>query len=274
MEDRYNDRYRVRGEEHEPDSESQERRGPSGYGYASPYYPDRERRESSGGPDYENRRFSENDYEREPDLRRGEYRGERGFRQAPQGYTSRNTYTSPSGYRSHVEGRSESNPGYGETPVGATWGSELGRHRLGSLTESAGYGVRSRLREREGRYSQEAYGHVGRGPKGYRRSDERITEDVNEQLTRDPEVDASDIEVRVESGIVTLSGTVDDRQSKRVAEDIANDVWGVKDVQNQIRVHRQEPGSVRDVSQPTSGDASQTSPPQVAAHSATSVTHH
>lgn len=54
-----------------------------------------------------------------------------------------------------MEGRSQSNPGYGETPVGATWGSELGRHRLGSLTESAGYGVRSRLREREGRYSEE-----------------------------------------------------------------------------------------------------------------------
>jgi osmotically-inducible protein OsmY len=273
MEDRYNNRYRVHWGERESDPEWEERRNRSGYGYTSSSYPDRERQESNGGSDYENRRYSENDYEREPHLRRGEYRGERGFREAPEGYTGRNTYTSATGYRSHVEGRSQSNPGYGETPMGATWGSELGRHRLGSLTESAGYGVRRILREREARYSPEAYGHAGRGPKGYQRSDERITEDVNEQLTRDPEVDATDIDVRVDSGIVTLSGTVNDRQSKRVAEDIANDVWGVKDVQNQIRVHRQEAGSVGDASQPAGKETGQTSSPQVAGHSAASVTH-
>jgi hypothetical protein len=36
--------------------------------------------------------------------------------------------------------------------------------------------------------------HAGRGPKGYQRSDERIKEDICDCLTRDPDVDASEIE--------------------------------------------------------------------------------
>ena len=39
--------------------------------------------------------------------------------------------------------------------------------------------------------------HRGRGPKGYTRSDERIREDVNDRLSDDPFVDASEIEVMV-----------------------------------------------------------------------------
>ncbi|MBC8088670.1 MAG: hypothetical protein H7Z40_15510, partial [Phycisphaerae bacterium] len=39
--------------------------------------------------------------------------------------------------------------------------------------------------------------HAGRGPKGYRRDDARITEDVNEALTHDHDIDASEIEVKV-----------------------------------------------------------------------------
>src|SRR5262245_20667475 len=52
--------------------------------------------------------------------------------------------------------------------------------------------------------------HAGKGPRGYRRSDARIYEDVCEALTRDGEVDASDVEVTVEDGQVMLSGTVAD----------------------------------------------------------------
>lgn len=78
--------------------------------------------------------------------------------------------------------------------------------------------------------------HAGRGPKGYRRSDERIQEDVNEALTRDPDVDASEIEVRVQNGEVTLTGTVDERRAKRRAEDVAESCSGVTDVHNQLRV--------------------------------------
>lgn len=76
----------------------------------------------------------------------------------------------------------------------------------------------------------------GRGPKGYRRSDERITEDVSDRLADDRYVDASDIEVSVEHGEVTLGGSVDDRQTRRRAEDIAEQVSGVTYVQNLLRV--------------------------------------
>jgi hypothetical protein len=42
--------------------------------------------------------------------------------------------------------------------------------------------------------------------------------------------------VRVESGEVTLSGTVDSRVARRRAEDLAEDVRGVGHVQNNLRV--------------------------------------
>lgn len=78
----------------------------------------------------------------------------------------------------------------------------------------------------------------GRGPKGYQRSDERIHEEVCERLTDDHDVDASEIEVTVSGAAVSLSGSVTDRFAKRRAEDIAESVPGVKDVQNGIRVAR------------------------------------
>ncbi len=76
----------------------------------------------------------------------------------------------------------------------------------------------------------------GRGPKGYKRTDERILEDVNDHLTDAPSLDASDIEVSVSGGEVTLGGFVSSRQDKRHAEDIADDVMGVSHVQNNLRV--------------------------------------
>ena len=66
--------------------------------------------------------------------------------------------------------------------------------------------------------------YAGRGPRGYRHSDERIREDVNERLTDDWRVDAIDIEVSVDNGVVTLAGRVGSRAEKRRAEDIAESV--------------------------------------------------
>jgi osmotically-inducible protein OsmY len=77
---------------------------------------------------------------------------------------------------------------------------------------------------------------AGRGPRGYRRSDTRIAEDVNERLTWHPDLDATDIEVRVANGEVTLGGIVEDRRAKRLAEDIVEDVVGVSDVHNELKV--------------------------------------
>jgi osmotically-inducible protein OsmY len=79
-------------------------------------------------------------------------------------------------------------------------------------------------------------GFAGRGPKGYQRSDQRIEEEINDRLMADDRIDASEIEVKVKSGEVTLTGTVDDREAKRRAEDVADQVMGVADVMNQLKV--------------------------------------
>lgn len=92
----------------------------------------------------------------------------------------------------------------------------------------------------------------GVGPKAYRRHDARILEDVNDELTRHPGVDATHIETRCEGGEVTLSGTVDSRQCKRAAEDAAASAAGVRDVHNRLRVvdteeHVRPPDGIDDV---------------------------
>lgn len=84
---------------------------------------------------------------------------------------------------------------------------------------------------------------VGRGPRNYRRSDARIEEDANEALARDADVDASDIEVQVEDGEVTLSGTVHDRREKRRAEMAIDDVRGVMDVHNRLTIRGAKAGA-------------------------------
>lgn len=95
--------------------------------------------------------------------------------------------------------------------------------------------------------------HRGRGPKGYTRSDDRIREDVNDRLTDDHRLDASDIEAKVSNGEVTLSGHVDSRESKRRAEDIADRVAGVKHVQNNLRVQDRQSSSAYGASTAASG---------------------
>lgn len=81
--------------------------------------------------------------------------------------------------------------------------------------------------------------HTGKGPQGYQRSDDRIRDDVCDMLTQHGQLDASGIEVQVHHGEVTLLGSVTDRQSKRMAEDVAEAATGVKDVHNQLRVQQQ-----------------------------------
>jgi hypothetical protein len=77
---------------------------------------------------------------------------------------------------------------------------------------------------------------AGRGPKNYKRSDPRIQEDVCDRLTADPQIDASEIEVSVQDGEVTLDGCVDDRSIKRAAEDCIEALPGVIQVHNRLRV--------------------------------------
>jgi hypothetical protein len=82
--------------------------------------------------------------------------------------------------------------------------------------------------------------YTGRGPQGYQRSDERIKEDVCERLTQHGQIDASNIEIDVENGEVILRGSVDQRHAKRMAEDAAESVSGVRDVRNELRVKQDQ----------------------------------
>jgi hypothetical protein len=107
----------------------------------------------------------------------------------------------------------------------AQWG--LGR-------SGSGAGWRHTLRR--GDETAQAGSYAGRGPQGYQRSDERIREDVCDCLMADPDVDASSMSVAVKDGEVTLEGTVEDRRTKRAAEDVVEDVPGVKQVHNRLRV--------------------------------------
>jgi hypothetical protein len=87
--------------------------------------------------------------------------------------------------------------------------------------------------------------HMGKGPQGWNRSKERIMEDVCERMAQHGQLDASNIRVDVNDGQVTLSGYVTSRREKRIAEDVAESVWGVNDVNNQIRVAESMPNEQR-----------------------------
>lgn len=80
--------------------------------------------------------------------------------------------------------------------------------------------------------------HKGKGPKGYTRSDDSIKNDVNEALYHETYVDASDIDVSVDNGEVKLSGTVDSKMAKRRAEDCVEDITGVTEVNNELKVKK------------------------------------
>ncbi len=88
----------------------------------------------------------------------------------------------------------------------------------------------------QGEYAQDPGSHRGKGPKNFLRSDERLREIVCERLHDHPGIDASEITVTVEGGRVTLEGSVDSRQTKNAAEDVAEQVS--QDVQNNLRVQR------------------------------------
>jgi osmotically-inducible protein OsmY len=81
-------------------------------------------------------------------------------------------------------------------------------------------------------------GYKGKGPKDYKRSEERIKEDVCDRLSDDDLLDATDVQIQVQDNEVILSGTVNEREQKRRAEDLVESISGVTHVQNNIRVNR------------------------------------
>ena len=139
--------------------------------------------------------------------------------------------------RSWGEDRSSRNHSYGQEGLGGYgdftqggYGESQGAHaQSGHGRGGSRFGGRD-FRERE------AGGHRGRGPKDYVRPDERIRDDIIDRLTDDEEVDASEILLMVEGGVVTLTGNVPERRMKHRAEDIAAEATGVRELRNELRV--------------------------------------
>ena len=75
-----------------------------------------------------------------------------------------------------------------------------------------------------------------RGTKNAARPDSLIVEELNERFHDDELLDASEILLSVDDGRVLLTGEVPERWMKHRAEDIADGVRGVADVENRIRV--------------------------------------
>lgn len=147
--------------------------------------------------------------------------------------------------------------GYAQGYAGYGQGmADTGQQPRRPWTSPGGYGPSASqgpYRAWQGSSRPSGYGaqgeHRGKGPVGYRRSDERIREDVCEALTVDPWLDASNVQVNVNDGVVTLQGTVSDRYMKHRAEDCADQASGVRDVENRIRVASQ--GSRTEPEQPS-----------------------
>jgi hypothetical protein len=119
--------------------------------------------------------------------------------------------------------------GYGEQPMSYGQGGYVGGRERGedpSEISQRGAGMRAGSM------------HRGRGPRDYKRSDDRIREDVCDRLTDHDDIDASEITVKVEGGEVTLEGTVDDRRLKWMAEELVSSCSGVREVHNQLRLKR------------------------------------
>jgi len=186
------------------------------------YYDDR-----GHGPrtdrDYDSYRFSN----RERDIERGETERESGWRGA---------------YRERFERRSSNGRDIGG------YSSTLDHDYVPAHTEfEMPYWRVQGLRPTYSRSMTNDFGfdmalapvnYAGRGPKGYRRSDERIKEDVCEVLERHPLIDASEMEISVTDGVVVLRGAVENRAQKRLAEFSIENLSGVKDVRNELLINQ------------------------------------
>jgi osmotically-inducible protein OsmY len=175
-----------------------------GLGYGGDWEPEANRRR------YENRDLDRNRYEESYAADRGNWLNRRDYPSSERGFY---------GGRNESERKNRSWWDRASDEVSSWFGGDTDRDRYND------------------RYSG---GFRGRGPKNYTRSDDRIRDDINDRLTDNDYLDASDIDVAVKGGEVTLTGFVDSRYSKRTAEDIADDISGVKNVENRLRIREQQ----------------------------------
>jgi osmotically-inducible protein OsmY len=171
-------------------------------------------------------RYRERVYGQSGEYGPGNYRGsmDRGY------FSDRGAYAGDRGYSGDRGYYGDRSAYYGDRSY------EYGDRSVGNYAGRQGYP--GSFRDRNGFEAGERQSFVGRGPRGYQRSDARINEDVCDRLCDSPDIDATAVDVRVSGGEVTLSGSVASRDEKRRAEDLIEQVSGVREVHNNLRVGR------------------------------------
>jgi osmotically-inducible protein OsmY len=204
----------------------------TGQGYGSP----NQGYTRNYGNDYDDRSYQG---DQDHDSQRGGYP-----RQQPSGYpdysTPQNTgYGGRSPQSRGYQGQ-RNDYGYGtqdrgniDSVLDRDWSSYSGNR-----SESAG--SRYGNQYGPGRGYQQQQGTRRQGPKGYQRSDDRIREQMVERFM-ESDVELQDVECDVKDGIVSLSGTVKSRHCRHELENIADSVWGVKEVNNNIKIKSGHP---------------------------------
>ena len=174
----------------------------------------------------------------EPEGRRfGSYEADRRWEREMRRPGTRGVYSGGTGGYDYERG-------YGDGGRSDERGFEDRAHEAGDFFRRTGRRISNWFSDVAGegdddRRRDESYrGARGLGPKGYKRSDERISDDVHQRLADDAWLDATNVNVSVSGGEVTLSGTVDSREAKHRAERIVEDLSGVNHVQNNLRIER------------------------------------
>lgn len=133
------------------------------------------------------------------------------------------------------EGSEDDAPSYGDWQRHSTGATSGARGQEGfSFPGEHTWGEAQAKRERQ----TEQRGSADRRVAQRRRPDDALARELQEILTKDPELDATEIEVEVEGGAVTLNGVVDSSDARLLAEELVESVTGVREVHNNLKVAR------------------------------------
>jgi hypothetical protein len=219
--------------------------GPRGYGQGG-YGPSGSRRSGYGQGDWQAERagFGDRGYGQGGRAQAGYGQGDFGQGRYGQGAFGHGGYPQGQG---HGRGAAYGQGGYGQGAYGGSYGQAQGPYNQGGefehTSQGQGYGQSGPSGPEWGSpYGRAEQQHRGRGPKGYKRSDERLKEDISERLMQDYQIDAGEVSVEVQSGKVTLDGTVPARHMKHMIEDLVDGCPGVQDIDNRVRVARDNDG--------------------------------
>jgi osmotically-inducible protein OsmY len=199
--------------------------------YAAPRYDTDDPDQQRASFDERDRRWNEDDRGRrfeQPGYRQTDRYDGRVFQPRGSDYPSSGTYGGSYGYRGERMDR-DYRSSYDDRP------------NFGENRPQRAYGARPPAEawaDREQGWNRGEQTMRGRPPRSYKRGDERIHDEICETIARQTNVDASEVDVEVVNGEVTLNGVVEDRRCKRELEDVAERVFGVRDIHNNLKVRK------------------------------------